>query len=122
MNINYQYSDIEPQFIVNNRNLGRNEYTINFDVEVLGKKERTSDKKYRYQSISLPPGISDRDTVISKLVCSHYTNDEMTAVINNYLLDDGDEESIAEFKEMQNWRKHSKEIADKFEAAISDEK
>lgn len=119
MNINYQYSDIVPQFVVCNRNLGRNEYTINFDVEELGKRDRTSDKKYRFQSISLPPGKFDRNTVISKLVCSHYTNDEMTAVINNYLLDDGDEESIAEFKEMQAWRKHSKEIADKFEAFIA---
>lgn len=119
MNINYQYSDIEPQFVICNRNLGRNEYTINFDVEELDKKERTSGRKFRYQSITLPPGEYNRDTVISSLVCSHYTNDEMTAVINNYLLDDGDPESISEFKEMQEWRKHSKLLADKFEAAIS---
>lgn len=120
MNINYQYSDIEPQFVTCNRNLGRNEYTINFDVEKLDKKERSSEKKYRYQTVTLPPGDNDRNTVISELVRSHYTDDEMTAVINNYLLDDGDEGSLAEFKEMQAWRKHSKEIADKFEAAIVD--
>ncbi len=119
MSINYQYSDIEPQFVVCNRNLGRNEYTINFDVEELDKKERTSGQKYKYQSVTLPPGIYDRNTVISKLICSHYTNDEMTAVINNYLLGEDDEESLAEFKEMQGWRRHSKEVADQFEAAIS---
>lgn len=118
MNVNYQYSDIEPQFIVCNRNLGRNEYTINFDVEKLEKKERSEGKDYRYLTVKLPAGNYSRDTVISKIIESRYNSDEMTAIVNNYLLDDGEEESLAEFKEMQVWRRHAKDIADKFIAEI----
>lgn len=118
MNINYQYSDVEPQFIVCNRNLGRNEYTINFDVEELNKKEQSEGKKYSYLTVTLPAGNCSRDTVISRIIESRYSSDEMTAIINNYLLDDGDEESLAEFKEMQAWRRHAKDIADKFIAVV----
>ncbi len=118
MGINYQYSDIEPEFIVCNRNLGRNEYTINFDVEELNEKERSEGKKFSYLTVILPAGNYGRDTVISTIIESRYSSDEMTAIINNYLLDDGDEESLAEFKEMQAWRRHAKDIADKFIAAI----
>lgn len=118
MNINYQYSDVEPQFIICNRNLGRNEYTINFDVKELDKKQRSEGKKYSYLTVTLPAGNSSRDTVVAKIIESRYSADEMTAVINNYLLDEGDEESLAEFKEMQAWRRHAKDIADKFIAAI----
>lgn len=114
MEINYQYSDVEPQFIICNRNLGRNQYTINFDVEELSKKQRSEGRKYSYLTVTLPAGNSSRDTTISQIIGLRYSADEMTAVINNYLLDEGDEESLAEFHEMQNWRKHAKEIADKF--------
>ena len=118
MNMNYQYSDVEPQFIVCNSNHGRNEYTINFDVVELNKRERSEGRKYSYLTVTLPAGNYSRNIVISKIIESRYSSDEMTAVINNYLLDDGDEESLSEFKEMQAWRKHAKEIADKFISSI----
>lgn len=128
MNVNYQYSDIEPQFVTCNRNLGRNEYTINFDVEILTGRERTNGQKYRYQSVALPPGMYNRNTVISKLVRSHYTDDDMDAVRLNYELakddtiaipDEKRTEYLAEYKTMQEWRIHAKEIAGKFEEFIS---
>lgn len=118
MNINYQYSDVEPQFIVCGRSLGRNVYTINYDVTELGEKERLEGRRYSYLTVTLPAGDDRRDTVISTIIESRYSSDEMTAVINNYLLDDGDEDSLAEFKEMQTWRRHAKEIADKFVATV----
>ena len=118
MNINYQYSDIRPLFVTCISNLGRNEYTINFNVEELSKNERSVGKEYRYQSVKLPPGIYDRKTVITSLIYSHYSKDEMEAIINNYLFDKKDKEAIAEFNEMQSWRIASKQIADQFEAAI----
>ena len=118
MSIDYQYSDVEPQFIVCNRSLGRNKYTINFDVEELDEEQKSEGKKYRYLTVTLPAGRNGRDTTISYIIESRYSSDEMTAIINNYLLDDGDEESLTEFKEMQAWRRHAKDIADKFISAI----
>ena len=35
----------------------------------------------------------------------------MQAIINNYLLDPSNQQSIEEFNQMQEWRKHAKELA-----------
>jgi hypothetical protein len=40
-----------------------------------------------------------------------YNNDKIQAIINNYLLDNSDENIIKEFNEMQEWRKISKQLA-----------
>lgn len=119
MDLTYNYSDIVPQFVTCERDLGRNVYTINFDVEKLKKSEAVEERKYKYLSVTLPAGMYDRNTVISTIICNRYSNDEMQAIINNYLLDSSDEEAVAEFDEMQHYRKHAKEIADKFLAEIA---
>lgn len=49
--------------------------------------------------------------LVAELVGINYSDSEMTAIINNYLLDPDDEEAKREFTEMQEWRKKSKEIA-----------
>lgn len=118
MDINYQYSDVLPKFVTCSRNLGRNEYMLSFDVRELTAEEKLSSMRFKYVVTTLPPGIYDRGTVIAQIVNSRYSNDEMQAIINNYLLDASDEEAVAEFKEMQAWRKHAKEIADRFLAEI----
>lgn len=119
MDINYQYSDIRPEFVTCDRNLGRKEYTLSFDVEELAAKEKSDGRKFKYLVVTLLPGIYNRGAVIARLVSSRYSNDEMQAIVNNYLLDEGDEEVVAEFKAMQDWRKHCKKIADEFLAAIA---
>lgn len=50
------------------------------------------------------------DYLVSNLIKVKYTNDRMQAIINNYLLEQ-DEQTIAEFNEMQDWRKLSKTVA-----------
>ena len=50
------------------------------------------------------------DYLVSNLIKVKYTNDRMQAIINNYLLEQ-DEQTIAEFNEMQEWRKLSKTVA-----------
>lgn len=119
MDLTYNYSDIEPQFVTCERNLGRNVYTINFGVVKLTKKEQADGQKYKYHSITLPAGQYDRSTVISAIICQRYTNDEMQAIINNYLLDNTDEEAIQEFNAMQEYRRFAKRTADEFLAVIS---
>lgn len=44
----------------------------------------------------------------------------MTAIINNHLLDDGNEEHSEEWSEMQAWRKEAKEIAKKMLKTFED--
>lgn len=55
----------------------------------------------------------ERDTIVDAIVTAAYPQDKMQAIINNHLLDGGDDaEHEREFKEMQEWRKHAKEVAD----------
>lgn len=49
--------------------------------------------------------------LVSEIVGISYSDSEMTAVINNYLLDQDDEDTKREFMEMQECRKKAKEIA-----------
>ena len=119
MDLTYNYSDIEPQFVTCERNVGRNVYTINFDVKKLTKKEAIDGQKYKYHSITLPAGQYDRSTVISSIICQRYSNDEMQAIINNYLLDEADPDALQEFATMQEYRKFAKQLADKFMAEIA---
>lgn len=119
MDLTYNYSDTEPKFVTCERHLGLNVYTINFGVSKLTKKEATDDRKYKYLSITLPAGRYDRGTVISQIICQKYPNDEMQAIINNYLLDGTDADAISEFKEMQEYRKFAKQVADKFLSEIA---
>lgn len=119
MDLTYNYSDIEPQFVTCERNLGRNVYTINFDVKKLAEVEVIDGQKYKYHTITLPAGRYDRSTVISSIICQRYSNDEMQAIINNYLLDGTDEDALQEFIAMQEYRKFAKQLADKFLAEIA---
>lgn len=53
----------------------------------------------------------DYPTIVSALIRSRYSDDDMTAVINNYLLSPDDDVAKSEFGAMQEWRKHAKEVA-----------
>jgi hypothetical protein len=50
------------------------------------------------------------DNIINTLINIVYPQDKMQAIINNYLLDK-EENHVVEFNEMQNYRKHCKDIA-----------
>ena len=49
--------------------------------------------------------------LVSALVCIKYSPDAMTAIINNYLLDQDDIDAKSEFNIMQEYRKECKRIA-----------
>lgn len=48
--------------------------------------------------------------LVSAIIGLQYSPNEMTAIINNYLLD-ADDDSKREFIEMQNYRKYAKQLA-----------
>ena len=74
-------------------------YTINFDQQ-----------GDTCQSVNVAK--VDYPTVTSAIIRHRYPDDDMTAVINNYLLSPDDDVAKSEFGAMQEWRKHAKEVAD----------
>lgn len=66
---------------------------------------------YEWRELDMKGSNFNYGGLVSELVGINYSDSEMTAIINNYLLDPDDEESKREFSEMQECRKKSKEIA-----------
>ena len=114
MDLTYNYADCPPQFATFERHLGQKVYTINFNVEEQDGTESQNGQRYRYNTVTLPVGQFDRATVISTLIRQKYRDDEMQAIINNYLLDPEDAEAVAEFNMMQEYRRFAKTVADAF--------
>ena len=50
------------------------------------------------------------DKLVSAIIKSHFNDDKIQAIINNYLLDSS-EEHVKEFNELQEWRKRAKQIS-----------
>lgn len=63
------------------------------------------------RSIALAPGRLQYDDIVDTIISSVYPNSKMQAVINNYLLDPENPSTLAEFNEMQDFRKKAKTIA-----------
>ncbi len=86
---------------------------------VCGMKQRTvrteitamDDGGYRYEEIALPPGVWDYGSLVAAMVRLRYSDDEMTAVISNHLLDPANAETEAEWEAMQAWRAQAKATA-----------
>ena len=93
------------------RRLGQPVYTANVFIEKTGEENQP----YRWLSVTLPPAVWDRGAIIDGIVRAKYTESQMEAIHNNYLLAlaDGNAGSGAfdEFKEMQEWRRAAKEEA-----------
>lgn len=117
MEINHNYADVRPEFITFQRNLGRNVYTINFNIEEIDTQDEET-QKFSYESVTLQPGNDDYGNVVSALIHSRYTDDDMQAIINNYLDAPDNQEYNDEFKDMQDFRKQAKAIAKEFVASI----
>ena len=81
---------------------------INFDI----REEQDSEQgKYSYLQVEMYPSQMRRSAIISAVIRAKYDQDEMEAIINNYLEDPTDEASTADLHEMQSWRRQAKLIA-----------
>lgn len=58
--------------------------------------------------------------LISAFIREKYSVSQVEAIVNNYLLDNTNEEYLKEFKDMQEWRKEAKSIAKKISDFIKD--
>lgn len=83
------------------RLLLQREFTIRVDVD--GKEE----------TVVLPLGEPTKGVITNALIRLRYSQDEMEAVVNNYLLEPTDESAKAEFDAMQAYRIRCKQCAEK---------
>lgn len=74
--------------------------TVNVDV-----------KEGDTRSIDLAPGRPYYDDIVDTIISNVYPDSKMQAIINNYLLDPTNPDTLAEFNEMQDFRKKAKSIA-----------
>lgn len=63
-----------------------------------------------YDSVKIT-GELTYDNIVNAIISYKYPVDRMQAIINNYLLDNDDENAINEFNQMQDWRKYAKSYA-----------
>ena len=89
---------------------------INFDI----REEQDSEQgKYSYLQVEMYPSQMRRPAIISAVIRAKYDQDEMEAIINNYLEDPTDADVLEDIYEMRRWRHMAKLVAT--EALRSDE-
>lgn len=69
------------------------------------------DGVYHFMLFNMLASNYNYGDLVNTFITMIYSNQEMTAIINNYLLDPTDEVALNEFNEMQNVRKEAKELA-----------
>ena len=110
--------EVVPQIIDTYKDEETNIYlraTININVVKL------SNGTYEWDGLVLPDhavnnihNVNDElkySVLIAHIIKSYYNDNEMTAILNNYLLDSSDEKYTKEFNQMQKIRKIAKETA-----------
>ena len=103
----WYYGNDRPAVVEKKLRLGQRQYTVNFNLEVL----KNEAYKYRWQSVTLEPGVWAYGPLVSAIVSLRYPEDAMQAIVNNYLLEPRTEEAESEMQAMQKWRAYAKEVA-----------
>lgn len=111
----YQSGTTCPENVSFTRNLGRRQYTVNFDIKEL------EDGTFEWCTVTLNPGEWSYGAIIAAIIDSKYSPNELQAINANMLgvlsgcFDEFPEEKVAEYKdecrELALWRDHAKEIA-----------
>lgn len=97
-------STVKPQLVDTYILNGQRLYDLNLEITQEGNM-------YHWEQIQLPFNKFNYSGVVDALVVFKYPNDKMQAVINNYLLDPTNQQTLDEFNQMQEWRKYAKELA-----------
>lgn len=109
MNWNYGTERPETRTVV--RRLGQPVYTANVCIE----QTEDESQPYRWLSVTLPPAVWDRGAIIDAIIREKYSESQMEAIHNNYLLSlaegETEDEVLDEFMQMQEWRRTAKEEA-----------
>ena len=109
------YSPTEPEPVEVKMHLGQKVRTVNFNIEeTTPEVQEKTGFNFRYQSVTLEPGIWSYPAIVSAIIKERYPDDAMDAIVNNYLADPKSEEYKMEMQEMQDWRANAKELAQIF--------
>lgn len=77
-------------------------YAFNFDIVEV-------DGKYHYQQAIVPIGQWDYPHLVAAIIRAKYSADDVEAILLNR--GDGDPDHEAQYEELQQWRKHAKDLA-----------
>lgn len=80
--------------------------TFNFDIVELKTEEEV---KFEWTSVTLRQGEWEYGHLVSAIIRERYSADDVEAIILNY--GDGDPDHEKYYNELQEWRKHAKELA-----------
>lgn len=103
------FSDTRP-LLVKKRSRGKTgerHYFLNFNIE---ETEGGYSSESAFISIDRDLTQEDYGLVVSAIVRSRYSQDEVEAIVNNYLYSKTDEHK-SEWRDLQEWRARAKEIA-----------
>ena len=75
----------------------------------------------KYDDVIIESNTLDCNAIIIEtFIREKYSVSQVEAIVNNYLLDNTNEEYLKEFNDMQEWRKKAKNIARKISDFIKD--
>lgn len=80
-------------------------------VATFSINEKQEDGNYKSKTFTLKPATFDYSSIVNAIVSSEYPDDKMQAIVNNYLLDNTNEDTNKEFSDMQAFRKKAKQWA-----------
>lgn len=103
----WYYGNEKPASVERSIRLGQTQHIVNFNVEEINEGDYT----YRWQSVTLEPGVFTYPAIVNAIVTERYPADRMQAVVNNYLDTPEDDTIVAEMREMQDWRAFAKAVA-----------
>lgn len=99
--IKWNNGESKPDRLISQPYYGQTLYNFNF-------AEEETDGMWRWASISFIAVMDRRSNIISAIVRLRYSSDEVEAITANILNDPFNEERIAEYKALQEWRAKAK--------------
>lgn len=102
--LNFNRGQEMPPPVHRTRFGGQWEYHFNYGV-------KQDEEGYAWLSVVTPAGVWDKGAAVRAMIRQRYSADDVEAIINNVLNAPGDEERVAEYRALQEWRKLAKRSA-----------
>lgn len=99
--MNWIYGYNRPSVVIKEQNYGQVKYVFNFGCEKV-------DDMWRWLSLSSIAELKPKAEIVSEIVRMRYSVDDVEAITANVLNDPFNEERIAEYKALQEWRAKAK--------------
>ncbi len=109
-----------PPEVAVSYHFGVPQYTVNVLVEECAPAAEGQPQEYGWTRICLAPGQLTYDALVAALIRTSYSDDRMTAIINNRMAEPDDADIAAEWEEMQAWRREAKALAKQIIANYND--